>query len=225
MILKNKKIIYSILLYFLLSIFQESLAQSLTKKGMLVVYWGNSLDYKVKNKKILYFDFFPEDNVIASKNKISLKLNKYQQQIILKELITPKNFYLYQEESIKQPAQITMENLNEEVICDRKYYSAKFIKFEKIKKTIAKPRQINYGCIDEIIKSNHFVVKSTDGLKVNLREQPSINSLIVRQLDDGTVVEKLRTFHKDWYFVEFKKSDHENFVRGYIHKSQLQQLE
>ena len=44
MALKNKQFIYCIFVGFILSVFQLTFAQGVPQKGMLWVYWGNSLD-------------------------------------------------------------------------------------------------------------------------------------------------------------------------------------
>ena len=119
-------------------------------------------------------------------------MSKSQQAAVLKELVLPPNFYVYQEDSVKQPAQITMGKVDTEIICDGKYYSAKLIKFEKIPKTTAK--QIpDSGCIYSLIMNNDFIVKSTDSHKVNLRSQPDTHADIIKRLDDNAIVEKLKT--------------------------------
>ena len=46
MALKNKQFIYCIFVGFILSVFQLTFAQGAPQKGMLWVYWGNSLDVR-----------------------------------------------------------------------------------------------------------------------------------------------------------------------------------
>ena len=220
MALKNKQFLYFIFVGFILSVFQLTFAQGVPQKGMLWVYWGKSLDGNARNQRTLYFDFIPEDTKISNQNRIFLNLSKSQQAAVLKELVLPPNFYVYQEDSVKQPAQITMGKVGTEVICDGKYYSAKLIKFEKIPKTTAK--QIpDSGCIYSLIMNNDFIVKSTDSHKVNLRSQPDAHADIIKRLDDNAIVEKLKTVRKDWYLVQLK----DTATQGYVHKSQLERVE
>ncbi len=60
-----------------------------------------------------------------------------------------------------------------------------------------------------------FVTKSTDNTSVNVRESPSKNSKIVKNLPDGVNVKFLKR-EGNWYLVSY-----EDGKVGYIHKSQL----
>lgn len=58
MALKNKQFIYCIFVGFILSVFQLTFAQGAPQKGMLWVYWGNSLDGNARNQRVLYLLFY-----------------------------------------------------------------------------------------------------------------------------------------------------------------------
>ncbi|UOO76774.1 hypothetical protein LVJ85_12350 [Neisseria sp. Dent CA1/247] len=150
-----------------------SLAKDIQARGLLVASWGKSLDAD-NNKKILYFDFIPENQSISNGNEISILTKKQDQQNILKTFSTiPSGFYSYQEGIATQPVSITLSNIGQETFCDSKYYYADFVKLRKIKHTkITKIPKAK--CLDAYLRDDIYLIKSTDEKGVNLREKLSI---------------------------------------------------
>ncbi|OSI10354.1 hypothetical protein BWD10_04670 [Neisseria zoodegmatis] len=189
--------------------------------------WGKSLDAD-NNKKILYFDFIPENQSISNGNEISILTKKQDQQNILKTFSTiPSGFYSYQEGIATQPVSITLSNIGQETFCDSKYYYADFVKLRKIKHTkITKIPKAK--CLDAYLRDDIYLIKSTDEKGVNLREKPAGNAKVLKILADNKLVKKLKTFPNGWFYVALLNddgSDMKQNVHGYIHKSQLKLLD
>ena len=70
MALKNKQFLYFIFVGFILSVFQLTFCTRRSSKGMLWVYWGNSLDGNVRSQGFYILTLFLRHQNIESKSDI-----------------------------------------------------------------------------------------------------------------------------------------------------------
>ena len=64
-----------------------------------------------------------------------------------------------------------------------------------------------------------YTVSSKDGY-ANVRNEATVNSDLIAELKNGTLVTKFKE-KGEWYYIEFEREDGTPFDYGYIHKSQL----
>ena len=64
-----------------------------------------------------------------------------------------------------------------------------------------------------------YVVDTKDGY-ANVRNEATVNSDLIAELKNGTLVTKFKE-KGEWYYIEFDSEDGTPFDYGYIHKSQL----
>lgn len=222
----NNILFFIIYFVILLCSSTVSFADSVKAKGLLIAYWGKNLETD-NNNKILYFDFIPENQSISNGYKISLLIEKQDQQSILKTFSTiPSGFYSYREGIAKQPVDITLFNIGKEIICDSEYYHANFSKLTKIKYTHITEIPKG-GCIDSYIYDDIYVTKSSDIKGVNLRQKPNSNARIIHVLAKNKLVKKLKTYPNGWYYVVLLNNDGSDSEKGYgyVHKSQIKLVE
>lgn len=64
-----------------------------------------------------------------------------------------------------------------------------------------------------------YTVSSKDGY-ANVRNEATVNSDLIAELKNGTLVTKFKE-KGEWYYIEFEREDGTPFDYRYIHKSQL----
>ena len=64
-----------------------------------------------------------------------------------------------------------------------------------------------------------YEISTKDGY-ANVRNEATVNSDLIAELKNGTLVTKFKE-KGEWYYIEFEREDGTPFDYGYIHKSQL----
>ena len=67
-----------------------------------------------------------------------------------------------------------------------------------------------------------YEISTKDGY-ANVRNEATVNSDLIAELKNGTLVTKFKE-KGEWYYIEFEREDGTPFDYGYIHKSQLKKM-
>lgn len=204
--------------------------------GLLKARWGK--DLTSDNQLKIYLQFFPEqkqakllptinDQYKNSNQTISLNIDSNQQvnTKLVKEVFKqiPSSFWQYKEGILEQPVTITINQFKAEGECDYRYYYAHLVKVTAIENTTDTIKEKKEGCNSYIFDTT-FLVQSKDGY-TNLRSEPNSKAKIIKQLSNDSTVKKIKTIGS-WYYIDVLKASGESTnILGYIHKSQLVEMD
>lgn len=199
-------------------------------QGILSARWGKDLTGETAKK--IYLQFLPERAQLVSLPVIEDQYRASNQMITLnikagiaknKEIIQatfsniPNSFWIYQEGTLTQPVSVTVKDFHATDDCDYRYYYADIVSITAIK-TVQPVIEARKGCDSYIFDSN-YTIQSKDGYS-NLRQQPNSKAAIIEKLPNAMMVKKLKT-EGSWYYVNILKDNKPTKTNGYLHKSQV----
>lgn len=200
--------------------------------GLLKAQWGKDLASETNSKK-LYLHFFPlieqtalfpviNDQYKNSNKMISINNQESQQhnEKLIKQNFKniPTSFWQYKEGMIQQPVTITMTNFSATDDCDYRYYYAQSVTIETAA-NIGKVTEEKTATCNSYLFNDNYLIQSKEGY-TNLRQAANSTSIIIKQLPNNTLVNKIKTAG-NWYYVNVLDTDKKTDLYGYVHKGQL----
>lgn len=198
--------------------------------GLLTAGWvKESVSHDGKIIHRLELHFFPEvtqvallpslitdDYETADKRMIVLSNSEEESKKLVEQYFTgiPASFFGHEEGVLKQPVSAILEGYNTYIECDSRYYIARLVSVEKIKKNNSVLVKSS-GCGSEYA-IDMYRTQSKDGY-VNLRAKPNAKSDVLRQMRNDETLEKINT-SGNWLYVKLYQEPN---IIGYVHKSQI----